>query len=395
MATRAGAGLSENPDAVQAAGEAAREALRTGGLDAAPWAVVFATMPHRAHFAALLAEVQRVTGAAVLTGCSGAGVIAGAREVEEGPGVAVLAAGSDRITADAHLEPAGDDHGRSAAEGLARRVGPGAGLLVALPDPFAIRLDPMLEALAEQAPGLRAVGAAAAGGPRTSSTFQFCGRNVATGSLAALRLGGDLRVAVGVTQGCQPIGAPCRITRAHDNVVLELDGRPALEVLRGRLPASLGESLARLGGHLFVGLSPDRSEGSIAPGEYLVRPLFAVDPARGALVLGDEVGEGQSMVIVLRDAPAARDDLKAMLSRLAGEGDPDGWSFGLYFNCAGRGLALHGLPGVDSAFIAREFPRVPIAGVFGNAEIAPLRGRNHLFTYTGVLALCGEGATGA
>ena len=33
----------------------------------------------------------------------------------------------------------------------------------------------------------------------------------------------------------------------------------------------------------------------------------------------------------------------------------------------------------------------PIAGFFGNAEIAPLRGENRLFTHTGVLALIGDG----
>jgi small ligand-binding sensory domain FIST len=395
MATRAGSGLSENPDAAQAAREAAGGALRAAGMDGADWAIVFATMPHRPHFAALLGEVQAVTGASTLTGCSGAGVIGGGQEVEDGPAVAVLVARSDRITALALLEPAGDDHGRTAATGLARRAGPDAGLLVTLPDPFTIRLDPMLEAIETAAPGLRLVGAAAAGAPRATGTFQFCGRNVATASLAALRLGGDFRSAIGVTQGCQPLGPPCRVDRAKDNVVLELDGRPALDVLRSRLPASLGDSLARLGGHLFVGLPPDPAQTGIEPGEYLVRPLFAVDPARGALVLGDEVREGQSLVIVLRDSGAARDDLKAMLGRLARERDPSSWSFGLYFNCAGRGAALHGLPGVDSAFIARQFPRLPIAGVFGNAEIAPLRGRNHLFTYTGVLALCGESGGGA
>jgi len=390
MATQAGAGLSEDPDAVQAAAAAARAAMEAGGLMRADWALVFATMPHRAHFADLLGEVQRLTGAGALSGCSGAGVVAGDHEVEGSPAVAVLAARSDRITADAHLEPAGDDQGRAGADTLGRRAGQGAGIMVAFPDPFAIRLDAMLEALEKTAPGLPAVGAAAAGGKPPAGTFQFCGRNVATGSLAALRLGGDLKHAVGVTQGCQPLGPLCRVTRAHDNVVLELDGRPALEVLRGRLPAGLGDSLARLGGHLFIGLPPDRSQATIEPGEYLVRPLFAVDPARGALLLGDEVRDGQPLAIVLRDAGAARDDLKAMLGRLAAGDDAAAWAFGLYFNCAGRGAALYGLPGVDSAYIGRQFPGLPIAGVFGNAEIAPLRGRNCLFTYAGVLTLCGE-----
>ena len=50
------------------------------------------------------------------------------------------------------------------------------------------------------------------------------------------------------------------------------------------------------------------------------------------------------------------------------------------------------MPGIDTAFISSALGDVPIVGFFGNAEIAPLRGRNRLFTYTGVLALIGEGA---
>jgi small ligand-binding sensory domain FIST len=133
----------------------------------------------------------------------------------------------------------------------------------------------------------------------------------------------------------------------------------------------------------------------MAPREYLVRPLVAIDPERGALLLGEDVVEGQWICIVLRDAQAARDDLKLMLERLGdAPGDPPP-SFGLYFNCAGRGSALYGFPGVDAAFIAQRFGPLPIVGVFGNAEIAPLGGRNLLFTHTGVLVLVGEaGAAG-
>ena len=67
------------------------------------------------------------------------------------------------------------------------------------------------------------------------------------------------------------------------------------------------------------------------------------------------------------------------------------FQFGLYFNCAGRGSALYGIPGVDAAYISQRFGDLPIAGFFGNAEMAPLQDRNVLFTHTGVLALFGEG----
>ena len=40
---------------------------------------------------------------------------------------------------------------------------------------------------------------------------------------------GALRVDVVVSQGCRPVGPPLEVTRAEGNVLLELDGQPALE----------------------------------------------------------------------------------------------------------------------------------------------------------------------
>jgi small ligand-binding sensory domain FIST len=202
-----------------------------------------------------------------------------------------------------------------------------------------------------------------------------------------------VRSTVGVTQGCRPLGPPCRVTSCSENTVLGLDGHPALQRLRALLPGGLGESIERLGGHLFVGLPPDPAQDRIEPGEYLVRPIVAVDPARQALLLGKEVREGEPLLFVLRDPQSAREDLKGMLGRIAGAAPGSAWSFGLYFNCAGRGASLYGLPGIDSAYLSRQFGSLPIVGFFGNAEIAPLGGVSRLLTYTGVLALVGESET--
>lgn len=390
MATSAGVGLSQGEDALQAAREAAQAARSGLGGARADWGLVFATTPYRPHFAPMLAEIQNALGTSEISGCSAWGVLGGGVEVEGDRGVAVLAVRSDRIRAQPHLESADEDHGVAAARQIGDRIAAGRGLLVTLPDPFAVRPEMMLQELREAAPGTVTVGGAAGGRPRSDSTFQFHGRNVATRSLAALHLSGGVRSAIGITQGCQPLGPPCRVTGCLENTVLALDGRPALQRLRRLLPAGLGDSIERLGGHLFVGLPPDPAQERIDPGEYLVRPIVAVDPARQALLLGEDVREGEPLLFVLRDSQAAREDLKGMLGRVAGAAPESTRSFGLYFNCAGRGASLYGLSGIDSAFLSRQFGSLPIIGFFGNAEIAPLRGVSRLLSYTGVLALVGE-----
>jgi small ligand-binding sensory domain FIST len=396
MAIQAGAGLSTLEDTEEAARQAAARSLERAGCDRADWALVFATTAHRPRYSAMLAAIQAVLGTGRLAGCSGWGVLAGAEEVEGRPGIAVLAARSGRIEAETLLAGIEADGGDPAAAEVARQIAgrDAPSLLVLLPDPFAVRPDDLLEALGRRAPRAEAVGAAPSADPALPGTFQFYGRNVATRAVAGLHLWGDLWRRVGITQGCQPLGDPCRVTRGEGNVILELDGRPALDVLRARLPVGVRDSLERLGAFLFLGLPPDPSQPRFEPGEYLVRSLVGVEPQRGALVSGAPIRQGQPILLAVREAHAAREDLKQMLERLRSDGDGRRPAFGLYFNCAARGTSLHGMPGIDTAYITGALADLPIAGFFGNAEIAPLRGANRVFTHTGVLALVGEEGEG-
>lgn len=392
MGTAAGVGISGEIDPLAAARQAARDALQRCGSERADWGLVFITSAHRPHFAAMLAGIQKTLGTDFIAGCSAAGVLTGSEEIEGRPGAVVLAVRSDRLRAETLYAPIGDDDPRAAAREVGRQVqGRPGGLLVLLPDPLAARPDHLLHEIGRAAPGHEAVGAAASGDPALRSTFQFYGRNVASRALSGLHLSGDLRRAIGVTQGCQPLGPLARITAGDGNVILEIDSRPALEVLRSRLPGPWASSIEKLAGHLFVGLPPDPSQETIAEGEYLVRQLIGVDAARGALVVAASVREGEPIHFVLREAHAARQDLKDMLRPFGPKAAAGEYRFGLYFNCAARGASLYGMPGIDTAYISSALGDLPIAGFFGNAEIAPLRGENRLFTHTGVLALIGDG----
>jgi small ligand-binding sensory domain FIST len=64
--------------------------------------------------------------------------------------------------------------------------------------------------------------------------------------------------------------------------------------------------------------------------------------------------------------------------------------FGLYFNCLGRGFGLYGQPDHDVSVIRKHFGELPLVGFFGNAEFAPVGGRNYVHNYTGALVLFTE-----
>ena len=58
---------------------------------------------------------------------------------------------------------------------------------------------------------------------------------------------------------------------------------------------------------------------------------------------------------------------------------------GRYFNCAGRGRGLYGDPDPDVTAIREALGEFPLAGFFGNGELAPVARRNFFHNYTGAL----------
>jgi len=391
---QAGAGISDQQDGEKAAHEAATAALERSRADAADWVFVFVTPAHRGAFGAILETVCDVTGTSRVIGCTGVGVLAGAKEIEGEAGVAVLAASSEAVRAVPLLFRDEGDGGLSIGYEIAALLEPppAAGedeILLLFSDPARIQPERVFRALGAKRPILIA-GAAASEDGTLGGTQQFCGREVAAGAVAGLHLSGRLGLATGVTQGCTPIGEPCVITRGHGNMVFALDGRPALAVFAEQIPRALFAANPALLRSVFVGISPEPAPAETAPGEFLVRPIAGFDQARGAFAVGGSVVEGQWLTLVIRDPDAAREDLKRMLEKVRTARETLHAAFGLYFNCAGRGRGLYGLDGIDSAYLTQALGSLPLAGVFGNAEFAPLRGATRMFTYTGVLTLVGE-----
>ncbi|MCR4302539.1 MAG: FIST C-terminal domain-containing protein, partial [Sulfuricaulis sp.] len=57
------------------------------------------------------------------------------------------------------------------------------------------------------------------------------------------------------------------------------------------------------------------------------------------------------------------------------------------FPCMGRGPNFFGNRDRDLDALRSRFPGLPIIGMYGNGEIGPLDGANHLFQYSAVLGL--------
>ena len=95
----AGTGLVVGGMADDAAREASRQAIERSGTDRADIALVFVTGDAHARSGEALHAVRRATGAPVVLGCSGTGILTEQREVEGELAVAVLAVRCDRLVA--------------------------------------------------------------------------------------------------------------------------------------------------------------------------------------------------------------------------------------------------------------------------------------------------------
>lgn len=387
---RAGVGHSEQQTTSRAVEEAARQALARAGIARADLALIFFTSDHAAKGGELTRALIRSVGTDCVFGSSGMGVLTGEGEIEGGSGVAVLAIAAEEISGRPFIfEPLKGNEANLGETfgGFLAKTDDKNSLMILLPDSYNGNPQPLLTAMAAKAGFHPAIGAGSTESGAAGATYQLCADKLASNAIAGAYLSGEFHVSVDITQGCQPISDPMTITKCEGNLIYEIDNRPALEIFARLLKGPLAEDLRRALMVLFVGLPADRQENSVAAGKYLVRNIIGLDPQKGILGVADQVVEGDSMIFTMRDGERAREDLNQMLRRQAEALGGRKPAFGLYFNCCARGNSLYGIPGIDSAYIRQALGDVPLIGMFGGYELAPLGRVNHLFAYTGVLAL--------
>jgi small ligand-binding sensory domain FIST len=254
-------------------------------------------------------------------------------------------------------------------------------------------------------------------GSARGQTLQIADR-VLSGGLSGVVFASDVKLVSRVSQGVHPLPAAQRrrVTRAASNVILELDGRRAFDVLledagiRERAPLALGagpmredfakvrsrlQALGRQG--LFVGIEPaggdgyrERTRAGALRADYMVRHVVALDPAQGSVAIAAPVEEGLALSFCMRDEPAARKDLIRICAEIrdhlheqresGGSAEAKG---AVYVSCLGRSGHMFGEAGEELRLIQRQLGDVPLVGFYANGEI----GGQNLYGFTGVLTV--------
>jgi len=326
-----------------------------------------------------------------LAGVSGGSVVGDGHEIEEGPALTAIAARMPGV----EVKPfvlASSAWGEAIEDPLEfARHTPGADraeLVILLGDPFSIDAGRVLRAFNHHAPGVRVVGGMASAGLRPYANTLVLNDWVANEGGVGIALQGALRVDVVVSQGCRPVGPPLQVTKVDRNLILELDGQPALERAEGVLRALPERERECLKGGLYVG-RPARGDAS-GRGDYLIRNLLGADRDRGVLAVADLVDEGERVRLHVRDAGTALEDLELLLAPQEFDTRACG---ALLFSCNGRGKSFFGRPDRDIATLQSALGGpVPAAGFFCAGEIGPVGERNFLHGHTVSIAIVREKA---
>jgi len=232
------------------------------------------------------------------------------------------------------------------------------------------------------------------------------------GGLSGVAFAQGVALVSRVTQGCLPVAPQRVVTAAEGNVMQELDGEPALEVLLRDTGISLDrphEAMTALRATL-VGITPMGADAVGRTGHFgadvLVRHISGLDPARNAVAIADRVEPGMRMAFCQRNVQAARADLMRICAEIREELEPQEVSLpvaaalaapeagggphparrmagAVYVSCAGRGGPHFGGPSAELQIVRRALGDVPLVGFFAGGEIA----RDHLYGYTGVLTV--------
>jgi diguanylate cyclase (GGDEF)-like protein len=227
-------------------------------------------------------------------------------------------------------------------------------------------------------------------------TAQFIGESVGAHYAMAFSFSDEIQIDSAIMHGCRPASPYYTVTKADGPVILEINGKPAIEFMDGILgPAIRPEQYPFF---LIFGINHDERWGEYSEDNYASRLCLGLDKERGGIVMFEpDMDAGTEFQLMYRslglDYMAPR--IEALFDRLDGR-EP---VLAMYIDCAGR-CAGYGGVDLEDAYVVRRVvgSRVPLLGLYNGVEIASIGGRPRGLDWTGVFCLFsqpqGKGAGG-
>ncbi|HEX8524675.1 MAG TPA: FIST N-terminal domain-containing protein [Tepidisphaeraceae bacterium] len=323
----------------------------------------------------------------VMLACSAEGVIGGDQEVERAPGLSILFGTLPDVRIHPFHIPMQDWRRLLLSpEDLLERMGCGeeTRALIGFGDPFTTPTSQFLPTLDEVAPQAPLIGGMASTARQPGHNVLIRNDQAYDEGFVGVSLSGPIDVQTIVSQGCRPIGQPYIVTKAHENVIEQLGGKPALHIVRDTINSLSEQDQQLLSSGLLLGRAISEYRDTFARGDFLVRNLMGADKESGSIAVADYVRVGQTVQFHVRDARTADEDLASLLQVQDAAAPP---AAGLLFSCNGRGTNLFDQPCHDIAAARSAMRSTPFTGFFAAGELGPVGGKNFIHGHTASLAL--------
>ncbi|MBL8075532.1 MAG: FIST C-terminal domain-containing protein [Nitrospira sp.] len=315
-----------------------------------------------------IGELLRDYPDALAIGCSTAGEILGTQIFDGGISVAVVRfEHTDIRMASAPVQSADDSF--DAGRDIARQLnGPQLKGIFVLSDGLKVNGSELVKGLnTEVTSSVVVTGGLAGDGDRFRQTWVLHDRRPRTGFVTAVGFYGDhIRIGHGSKGGWDRFGPERRVTKSKGNVLLELDGRPALQLYK----EYLGERAAGLPatGLLFpLALRSNESDS-----KSLVRTILAVNEQDQSLTFAGDIQEG----VLAQLMKANFDRLVQGASEAAAlthpSDDADSSVLAVAISCVGRRLVLGGRTEEEIEATLDVLPKgTQQIGFYSYGEISP------------------------
>lgn len=326
----------------------------------------------------------------LLAGCSGTSLIAGEDEVEDKPGVALALfhlPGAQlrpvRITQD-QVKSATDANHWPTETGMAPSTTNG---WLAFLDPFTMDCERWVRDFDEAYSPQPIVGGLASGKNGEQDTQIYLNGEVFHEGGVAISVGGEVKLAGLIAQGCTPIGETWTLTGVEHNIIHGIGNRRAYDVLADTWNNLSAEDQKKTQGNLFIGLVVNEYLDEFHQGDFLVRVVLGADPNSGAIAVGALPRAGQIIQFQRREAAAASLEMNDILANAKASLSGATVLGGCLCCCNGRGKSLFGTTSHDAKMVQEQLGPFGMAGFFCNGEVGPVGGHSFLHGNSASLAL--------
>jgi hypothetical protein len=392
MATKAGVGMSRHHNPNVAGREAAEQALKNARVAKPDFVFMFASIGYDQP--SLVRTVREATGRAPLSGCSAEGTIDGDDADESNFSVLVTAISSEELrwTNGLATGVSAEPHavGQRVAQDLLPHLSPETIGLFVFPDGWIDNLHNFFAGLEGTLPSDRFLPLWGGGAGNNyifgEPTYQYCDDEVISGGVSYVLLSGKAQASWALSHSLIPIGGERKVTRSEGNVIYEIDGKPALEVLKEYLPE---EALTDERDWMRYAVSLAlcfKAPSYMKDEEYIVRGVPQLNLTDGSVTVQTEVQEGTSIWFSSRDKEKIATGLDRMAAQIKDQLGGTQPKLVFQFECLTRGKMM--FREQEKLQILKRFrqsvnPDVPWAGFYTvGGEFGPVEKHNypHLFT---------------